>query len=119
MLDGKRILVVEDEPLIAMMVEDMLAELGAVIGPAGSLAEALLLAEEQIDAALLDVNLEGERVYPVAERLTVRGVPFVIATGYGATGNDWQGRAPTIEKPYRRTDLQAAFDQALNGQAKT
>lgn len=118
MLDGKRILVVEDEPLIAMMVEDMLAELGAqVIGPAGSLAEALLLAEEQIDAALLDVNLEGERVYPVAERLTVRGVPFVFATGYGATGNDWQGRAPTIEKPYRRTDLQAAFGKALNGQA--
>ncbi|MBC7985691.1 MAG: response regulator [Sphingomonadaceae bacterium] len=84
-LEGKRILVVEDEPLIAMMVEDMLHDFGAiVIGPAASVAEALALIEEAVlDAALLDVNLRGERSDAVADALEARGVPFALATGYG------------------------------------
>ena len=84
-LAGKRVLVVEDEAIIAGMIEDMLTELGAiVVGPAGTLAKAVELAErEPIDAAMLDVNIRSERIDPVVETLRGRGVPFVLATGTG------------------------------------
>jgi CheY-like chemotaxis protein len=85
-LSGWRILVVEDEYLIAMDLADRLADLGAeVIGPAGSLAEALAIVAAEgsrIDGAVLDVNLRNERVYPVADALVAHGVRFVFASGY-------------------------------------
>lgn len=85
-LSGWRILIVEDEYLIAMDLADRLADLGAdVIGPAGSVAEALAIVTAQgnrIDGAVLDVNLRNERVYPVADALRAQGVPFVFASGY-------------------------------------
>ncbi len=82
---GLRVLVVEDELVVALELEDLLTGLGyAVLGPASTVERALaLLARERPDMALLDVNLNGERVTPVAEALRARGVPFVLVTGYG------------------------------------
>jgi CheY-like chemotaxis protein len=79
-------MVVEDEVLIAMLIEDMLLDGGhEVVGPFNNLADALGAAHvERVDVALLDVNLRGERVYPVAEALERRGIPFLLLSGYGA-----------------------------------
>lgn len=103
-LRDKRILLVEDEALIAAMVSDMLADLGAtVVGPAGSLPKALALAQsENVDAAILDMNLRGERVDPVTDVLIKRGIPILFATGYGSSA----GRGhPAIDKPYTQDKL--------------
>lgn len=114
-LAGKRILFLEDEPIVAMSVEDMLADLGAtVVGPAANIASALaLVASESIDAALLDINIRGERSYPVAEALKARNIPVVFATGYGESG--WVGApdAPVIDKPYARSQICEALSKAL------
>lgn len=84
-LSGKRVLVVEDELLVAMLLEDMLTDAGCVIvGPFARVPEALAAAEiETLDIALLDVNVAGEKVFPVAYALEKRGVPFLFVTGYG------------------------------------
>jgi CheY-like chemotaxis protein len=83
-----RILLVEDEAIIAIMLEDMLADLGCeVVGPAASIAEATRMARsEALGGAFLDVNLGGESVYPVADLLAARGIPFVFVSGYGPAG---------------------------------
>lgn len=84
-LAGRRILLVEDEYIVAFDLADALTELGAaIVGPTGSVAGALgLIARDpSIDSAVLDINLNGERVYPVAEALAARGVPFVFTSGY-------------------------------------
>jgi len=103
-LAGRRILVVEDEMLVAMMVEDLLADLGChVVGPVATVAAALrLVAEERLDGAVLDVNLGSETAYSVADALKRGGVPFVFVTGYGARGlaAGHHGH-PTIQKPFR------------------
>jgi DNA-binding NtrC family response regulator len=114
-LAGKRILVIEDEAMIAGMIEEMLAELGAVVvGPAGTLAKAIELAKrELIDAAMLDVNIRSERIDPVVDALRGRGVPFVLATGYGAAAAAGIGGAPVIEKPFTRDRLESALMGAL------
>ena len=84
---ARRILVVEDEPVVAMVIENLLADEGwSAVGPAASVDAAMRLArEEDIDAAILDVSVVGGAVYPVAELLSERGVPFVLATAY----DDW------------------------------
>jgi len=84
-LAGKRVLIVEDEMLVALLIEDFLADLDCrSIGPFGSVATALVAARtEDLDLAVLDVNLDGERVYPVAEVLAERGIPFLFLSGYG------------------------------------
>lgn len=84
-LAGKRVLIVEDELLVAMMIEDLLGDFGCItIGPYGTVSTAMHAVEtESPDLALLDVNLNGERVYPVAEALTERHVPFLFLSGYG------------------------------------
>lgn len=109
---GKRILVVEDEPLVAMLAEDMLLELGyAVVGPASNLGDALDLASRaKFDAAVLDVNLNGKRSDAVAGLLRSKGIPFVIATGYGTSG-DPCGEEPIVYKPYGAEQLAAALDK--------
>jgi len=107
MLAGRKVLVVEDEPLVAMTVEDMLTELGCtVVGPAMQLAHGLRLAETaQLDAAVLDINLNGTRSFPVAGVLQARGIPFLFATGYGG-GEALEGRQePMIQKPYQMERL--------------
>jgi CheY-like chemotaxis protein len=95
-------MLVEDESLVAMMMEDLLAELGCdVVASLGSLREALDWVEQAdaLDGALLDVNLGGEMVFPLAEALSRRKVPFVFATGYGALADERFARAPLIHKP--------------------
>lgn len=84
-LAQKRVLVVEDELLIAMLIEDILADCDCrVVGPCSSLPDALTVARtESFDIALLDVNLRGQKVYPVADVLDERGIPFLFLSGYG------------------------------------
>lgn len=106
---GLRVLVVEDEVAIAMLIEDMLLDLGAeVIGPAGRIAQAKTMAEsEAFDVAIVDVNVAGEPIYPVVEILQKRGLPFAFSTGYGAGGIEapWRGR-PVLQKPFSQSDLE-------------
>jgi DNA-binding response OmpR family regulator len=116
-LSGQRVLVVEDEALVSMMVEYGLRDAGAeVIGPAVSVDDALLLIEKAaagggISAAVLDINLEGRHVAPVADRLSMLGVPFLFATGYGSDcdtgGHD---AAPVVAKPFEPERLIAAVE---------
>jgi DNA-binding response OmpR family regulator len=115
-LAGKRILVVEDEALIAELVADMLLDLGArVVGPAYSLKKAMELATvEEIDGAVLDVNIRSERVDPVAEVLRQRTVPMVFATGNGDMIAGLADGAPVLEKPYTQEKLGDALSKALD-----
>ncbi len=113
-LNGLRILLVEDEAMISMLFEDMLIDSGAaVVGPASSVATALkMIATEQIDGALLDVNLGGEQSFAVADALIERNIPFVFVTGYGGAGvRDRYPEAPTLQKPFVTEDLQRALQQ--------
>lgn len=116
-LKGRRVLVVEDETMIAMLVEDMLDELGcAVVGPAHALDVALALArgDDNIDAALLDVNLAGQPVFPVADALRAKGVPAVFSTGYGdASLREADRGSQVLQKPFRAGDLARALATAL------
>jgi CheY-like chemotaxis protein len=105
----RRVLVVEDEMLIGMLLEDMLTDLGhevAAIVP--RLKEALVAVErETYDLAVLDVHLHGESAFPVAEALIAKGIPFVFATGYGERGlpENYRGR-PVLQKPFAKDDLE-------------
>ena len=115
-LDGVRILLVEDEPIIAMTAEDMLEDLGCrVVVSAATLAEALAAADRDgFDIALLDINLNGVDSYPVAARLRADGRPFIFTTGYGPSGRDAAyAEVPLVTKPYQLGDLQAPIAAAL------
>lgn len=111
----KRILLVEDEAMIGMMMRELLNEYGMfVVGPCCSLDEALAEASGEFDAALLDLNLAGKFVYPVAERLADRGIPFAFVTGYGFETLD--GRfdgVPVLQKPITREMLQEQLARML------
>jgi CheY-like chemotaxis protein len=111
---GRRVLVVEDEPIIAMALEDMLLDLGCeVVGPASTLAEAQALAETAaIDAAMLDININNGRSYVVADELRRRAVPFAFATGYGEEGIEHTD-APVLQKPYRQAQVEAVLGRLL------
>ena len=107
-LRGLRVLVVEDEAAISLLLEDMLLDFGCeVIGPAARLATALdTVNREQVDLAILDVNVAGEPIYPVAEALVERSVPFVFSTGYGSAGiKDAYRDRPVLQKPFAQHDL--------------
>jgi len=108
---GLEILLVEDEALVAALLEDMLADFGCILaGSAATLSEALatIAASTEIDAAILDVNLGGEKVFPVADILVERDVPIVFSTAYDPTGlTDRYPRARVIQKPYRPEALAA------------
>jgi CheY-like chemotaxis protein len=114
-LAGKRILVVEDEVLIAVMVTDMLAGLGAtVVGPATTIEEGLTLAgSETFDAAVLDINVRGERIDPIADLLVARGIPMLFATGYGVAAIAERRNASVIDKPYTQERLAGALAHAM------
>jgi CheY-like chemotaxis protein len=111
-LRGKRILVVEDEPFIALELEEMVVELGcALAGSVAQIAEALVLIEAgSVDAAVLDVNLGMQKVDPVADALAAQGCPFVFTTGYGRLGvpSAYNDRA-VVEKPFSRDEVAAAL----------
>ncbi len=115
MAERLRVLIVEDEMLVAMNIEDMLLDLGhEVAGLASRLEPALSLAREgQFDLAMLDVNLAGETSFPVAAILAGRGIPFLFATGYGVKGIAEDYRAyPVLQKPFRARDLELALKEA-------
>lgn len=111
-----RILIVEDEMLVAMNLEDMLLDLGhEVAGIASRVEPALSLAAEgQFDLALLDVNLAGSQSFPVAKILRDRNIPFLFATGYGIKGIIEEFRSyPVLQKPFRAVDLEQALERAV------
>jgi CheY-like chemotaxis protein len=104
----KRILIVEDEMIVALFIEDLLDELGhEVAGTAARLDDALERADaNDFDLAILDVHLQGQEVFPLADLLSERGVPFIFATGYGERGIPERLRsAPTLQKPFRPEEL--------------
>ena len=113
-LSGVRVLIVEDAVLLALELETGLSDAGAtIVGPAYELEEALALLGQPIDVAVLDANLNGRSVIPVAEALQARGVPFVFATGYGEVGGPGDFDAPVIRKPYDVTQVAAAVAALL------
>nr|WP_303706180.1 response regulator [Brevundimonas naejangsanensis] len=117
---GRRVLIVEDESLVAMLLETILADLGCdVVGPESNIEDGLNVASgtTPLDAALLDVNVAGREIFPVAEALKARGVPFVFSTGYGEAGlpEHWRGN-PTVQKPFTEGAIRDALMTALNMQ---
>jgi CheY-like chemotaxis protein len=107
-LQGLRVLVVEDEMMVSMLIEDMLSDLGCVVvGPAARLDEAVELVNAGgIDCAVLDVNLGGQPIFPLADLLREKGRPFAFATGYGDAGlRDVDRGSPVLQKPFREGDL--------------
>jgi CheY-like chemotaxis protein len=115
-LSGKRILVVEDSPVVAPFTADVLGELGCeVVGPAPNMAAARELIEgEAIDGALMDVHIRGERVFPLCDLLESRAVPFILTSGYA----DWQipeklESRPRLQKPYTIEQVEKALAKLL------
>ncbi len=114
--DPRCILIVEDEPLIAMMLEDFILSLGyEVAGPCESVSEALAaVASKDFDLAILDVNLKGESVWPVASALRERGIPFVLASGGHVEPPPAEfAETPMIEKPYTIDRVSPMIDAAF------
>jgi CheY-like chemotaxis protein len=112
------VLLIEDEAMIAMLLEDMLADLGhQVAATAGRVDHAMRLSNElPIDLAIIDVNLNGEQTYPLATLLASRQIPFVFATGYGADGlqEEWRN-IPVLQKPFQLIELAEAIVRATGG----
>ena len=115
-LAGRRVLVIEDESMVMMLLQDMLEDIGCVVvGSASRIAEATEKAGSlAFDVAILDVNLNGERTFPIGAMLAERGVGFVFATGYG-TASLPPGFAgtPVLQKPFQQQDLERALRAAL------
>ena len=112
------VLLVEDEVMIRMMVADMLGELGfRVAAEAGDIDEAVRLVQAtDFDIAILDVNVNGKVISPVAEAVRLRGRPFVFATGYGSDGLPEKFRdSPVLQKPFQMATLKRALEDALKG----
>jgi len=112
----RRILVVEDEYLIRMLLEDMLTELGYEVSAAvGSITEASTLAQDgDFDIAILDVNLDGEEVYPIADILAKRELPFVFVTGYGERSlSEPYRERPALQKPFQTEQLKKTLAALL------
>ncbi len=111
-----QVLVVEDEGMVAMLLEDMLSDLGhQVVATVGSIERATeLVANTSFDLAILDVNLNGHHTYPLAETLQQRGIPFVFATGYGRSGLETKWKdTPVLQKPFTEQDLQRVIQTAV------
>lgn len=111
-----QVLVVEDESMVAMLIEDMLLDLGHhVVATSGNMSNASkLVSDSSADLAILDVNLNGEETYPLAASLTSRKIPFIFATGYGSSGikTEWSG-VPVLQKPFQARELAVAIDRAI------
>lgn len=116
-LSGRRVLIVEDESLVAMLLETILEDMGCTpVGPASTVDEGMdmVAGGEPLDAALLDVNVAGRQVFPVAQALKDRGVPFVFSTGYGEGGlpDEWRGQS-TLQKPFTEAAVRDALMKAM------
>ena len=114
-LAGRHILIVEDEMILALDLEDIIKDFGCTSAMVSRVGRAIpLIATQAFGAAILDLNLAGEQVYPVADELIRRSIPFVFATGYGVDGVDPAYRShPVLAKPYSRHQVEAALLQAL------
>jgi|LNFM01.2.fsa_nt_gb CheY-like chemotaxis protein len=116
-LEGLKLLIVEDEPAVAFLVEDMLQDLGCTaVWHASTVKEALdILRDHKPDVAVLDVNLRDELAYPVAEKLDAMEIPFIFATGYGRKGipADWLIK-PVVQKPFDAETLRDALNIVLS-----
>ncbi len=102
--------------MVSWVLEDMLAELGfKVVGPAARVSQALAIVDtEVIDLAILDINLNGQKSYPVADALVAHGVPFVFSTGYNRDGISASYNAyAMLQKPYSKADLSAALERLI------
>jgi CheY-like chemotaxis protein len=112
----RRVLVIEDEALVAMLIEDMIHDSGAeMVGAASTLTDALALARDaQADVALVDLNLKGVLAYPVADVLRERGMPIVFTSGYGSAGliERFQD-CPILDKPFDQPSLEQAIEMVL------
>jgi len=111
-----KVLIVEDEAAIAMLIEDMFMDLGCEnIYSIANLGKALIEVEkEDFDICLLDVNLGGQEIYPAADILIRKEVPFLFSTGYGAQGlNDKYKNFPVIQKPFMQDDLQKKLHEIM------
>ena len=115
--NGRRILVIEDSPVVAPFTADVLDELGwAVVGPAPNMAAARELVEAgEFDAAMMDIHIRGERVFPLCEMLEAMGVPFILTSGYA----DWQIPEkwldrPRLQKPYTIDQVEEALGALLS-----
>ena len=119
-LAGRRILIVEDSPVVAPFTADLLGDLGCeVVGPAPNMAAARELVEEgEFDGALMDVHIRGERVFPLCEILELRGVPFVLTSGYADWNmpEKWRDR-PRLQKPYTLDKVEEALKSVLGASA--
>ena len=115
-LQGRRILVVEDSPVVAEASDDMLRDMGCVVvGPAGNMAAALQLAhEEELDGAIVDINIRGGKAFPVLKILEDRGIPFLLTSGYAdwSMPEEWQGK-PRLAKPYTTNMLRETLLELL------
>ena len=114
---GGSVFLVEDEVMIRMMVADMLEDLGySIAAEAGEIGEALKLAQStEFDLAILDVNVNGKIISPVADLIAARNRPFIFATGYGLSGIPPEYRdRPALQKPFQIETLARLIDQALN-----
>ena len=121
-VNGLRVLVVEDEAMIAMLAEDMLEMAGCTLaGIASTLAEGLAAAQrDDFDVAMLDMNLDGENSGPIADALAARGKPFIFTTGYGSDGvPDRHSGQKVCAKPYVLADLHTALLQAAGTSSST
>jgi CheY-like chemotaxis protein len=111
-----RVLIVEDETLVSMLIEDMVGDCGGqVVGPAATFEQAIALAlDEDLDLAILDVNMAGLAVYPVADILRHRGIPFIFVTGYDPSivPAPYQ-HAPVLLKPFSHETFSETFDAAV------
>jgi DNA-binding response OmpR family regulator len=116
-LSGRRVLLVEDSPVVGPFTADLLSDLGCdVVGPAPTMAAARELIEaEQIDAAIMDVHIRGERVFPLCDALDAKGVPFLLTSGYAdwQMPDKWRDR-PRLQKPYTYGDIEAALNALLS-----
>ncbi|HEY5302273.1 MAG TPA: response regulator [Acetobacteraceae bacterium] len=116
-LAGLRVLVVEDEAIIAMLLEDMLADFGCeVVGVVPAIEPALAVVRDRpVDGALLDMNIHGESTVPVAEELASRAIPFLLVTGYGDRDNDPPviKAAPRLKKPFSQDELARRMAEAF------
>jgi DNA-binding NarL/FixJ family response regulator len=115
-LRGLKVFVVEDESLIAMLLEDLLDEFECeIVGSALTLRQAMeQAATVPAQVAILDINLGGDPIFPVAELLTSRGIPIIFASGYGATAlpDQWRDR-PSLPKPFSAEQVEAALRKAM------
>jgi CheY-like chemotaxis protein len=111
-LAGRRILVVEDSPVVGPFTVDLLADLGCkVVGPAPTMASGReLVGQGEFDAALMDVHIRGERVFPLCEMLRAKNIPFVFTSGYADwhMADKWEDR-PRLQKPYTIDQIEAAL----------